>query len=58
MGGAVASLPDGAGNITPNAEYNFWVDPEAAKITLRSGIPIELVTFKRVSKIGTNKRLV
>jgi inosine-uridine nucleoside N-ribohydrolase len=42
MGGAVALLPDGAGNITPNAEFNFWVDPEAAQVTLRSGIPIEL----------------
>ena len=42
MGGAVAFLPDGAGNITPNAEFNFWVDPEAARATLRSGIPIEL----------------
>jgi len=42
MGGAVAQLPDGAGNITPNAEFNFWVDPEAAHVTLRSGIPIEL----------------
>jgi inosine-uridine nucleoside N-ribohydrolase len=42
MGGAVASLPDGAGNITPNAEFNFWVDPEAARVTLRSGIPILL----------------
>ena len=42
MGGAVALLPDGSGNITPNAEFNFWVDPEAAYITLRSGIPIEL----------------
>ena len=42
MGGAIASLPDGAGNITPNAEFNFWVDPEAAYVTLRSGIPIEL----------------
>lgn len=42
MGGAVALLPDGAGNITPNAEYNFWIDPEAAYATLRSGIPIEL----------------
>lgn len=42
MGGAVALLPDGAGNITPNAEFNFWVDPEAAHVTLRSGIPIEL----------------
>jgi inosine-uridine nucleoside N-ribohydrolase len=42
MGGAIASLPDGAGNMTPNAEFNFWVDPEAAKVVLRSGIPIEL----------------
>ena len=42
MGGAIALLPDGAGNITPNAEFNFWVDPEAARVTLRSGIPIEL----------------
>jgi len=42
MGGAIAALPDGAGNITPNAEFNFWVDPEAAHVALRSGIPIEL----------------
>lgn len=42
MGGAVPILPDGAGNMTPSAEFNFWVDPEAAYITLRSGIPIEL----------------
>src|ERR1035441_7532868 len=25
------------------AEYNMWVDPEAARIFLRSGLPIELV---------------
>jgi purine nucleosidase len=42
MGGAIASLPDGAGNMTPNAEYNFWVDPDAAHVVLRSGIPIQL----------------
>lgn len=42
MGGAIARLPDGAGNVTPNAEFNFWVDPEAAKVVLRSGIPIIL----------------
>jgi inosine-uridine nucleoside N-ribohydrolase len=42
MGGAVAVLPDGAGNMTPGAEFNFWVDPDAAKIVLRSGTPIEL----------------
>jgi inosine-uridine nucleoside N-ribohydrolase len=42
MGGAIASQPDGGGNHTPNAEFNFYVDPEAAQIVLRSGIPIVL----------------
>lgn len=42
MGGAIASLPDGAGNHTPNAEFNFYVDPEAARIVLRSEMPIVL----------------
>ena len=42
MGGAIAILPDGAGNQTPNAEFNFWVDPEAAHMVLRSGMPIVL----------------
>ncbi len=53
MGGAVAILPDGGGNLTPNAEFNFWVDPEAAYITLRSGIPIELspLNVSRKSKL-------
>src|SRR5437773_7655192 len=39
MGGA----PCCEGNVTPAAEYNIWVDPEAARIVLRSGLPIELV---------------
>ena len=30
------------GNVTPAAEYNMWVDPEAARVALRSGLPIEL----------------
>ena len=50
MGGAVATLPDGAGNITPNAEFNFWVDPEAAKAVLRSGIPRIVLSPLNVSR--------
>jgi len=52
LGGAVAALPDGAGNITPNAEFNFWVDPEAARVVLRSGIPVELSPLNVSRKSG------
>ena len=55
MGGAIASLPDGGGNITPNAEFNFWVDPEAARVTLRSGIPIELSPLNVSRKTALTK---
>lgn len=50
MGGAVAYLPDGAGNVTPNAEFNFWVDPEAAKVVLRSRIPVIELSPLNVSR--------
>lgn len=39
MGGTNNSL----GNITAAAEYNFWVDPEAAKIVLHAGVPVTMV---------------
>ena|SRR5437899_7402020 len=56
MGGAIASLPDGGGNITPAAEFNFWVDPEAAREVLRSGIPIELSPLNASRKTSFTKR--
>jgi purine nucleosidase len=39
MGGA----PCCEGNVTPAAEYNIWVDPEAARMVLLSSLPVELV---------------
>ena len=39
MGGA----PCCEGNVTPAAEYNIWVDPEAARRAFRSQLPIEMV---------------
>jgi purine nucleosidase len=39
MGGA----PCCEGNVTPAAEFNIWVDPDAARIVFHSGMPIEMV---------------
>lgn len=42
MGGAAATL----GNVTPAAEFNIWVDPEAAKMVFHSGLRLVMVGWE------------
>jgi purine nucleosidase len=41
MGGTDSAI----GNVTPAAEFNFYVDPEAAKIVLNAGFRVTLSTW-------------
>jgi inosine-uridine nucleoside N-ribohydrolase len=45
MGGAVFDS-----NITPAAEFNIYVDPEAAKIVFESGLPLTMVGLNVTNK--------
>lgn len=38
MGGST-----GRGNVTPYAEFNSWVDPEAVSVVLGAGVPVTMV---------------
>src|SRR6516225_10108921 len=54
MGGACFAL----GNVTPAAEFNIHVDPEAAAIVLNSGIPITMIPLDVTQQVLTTpKRL-
>lgn len=46
------------GNITPSAEFNVFVDPEAADLVLRSGVPITMLSLDVTHKmLSTSERL-
>ncbi len=47
MGGAYFEV----GNITPAAEFNIYVDPEAAQIVLQSGAPVVMMPLDVTHKV-------
>ena len=46
MGGSLTG-----GNITPSAEFNFYVDPEAARIVFDSGVPLTMVGLNVTNRV-------
>lgn len=51
MGGAYFEV----GNITPTAEFNIYVDPEAAKIVFGAGVPLVVMPLDVTHKALTTK---
>jgi len=43
---------NGVGNVTPAAEYNLYVDPEAAKVVMAAGFDLSVVTWTLTLRDG------
>ncbi|MEQ8482164.1 MAG: nucleoside hydrolase [Hoeflea sp.] len=46
------------GNITPSAEFNIYVDPEAAQIVFASGVPLTMMPLDVTHKVLTTRSRV
>ena len=46
------------GNITPSAEFNIYVDPHAAEVVLRSGVPIVMMPLDVTHKALTSAKRI
>ena len=53
MGGSLSG-----GNVTPAAEFNFYVDPEAASVVFDSGVPIRMVGLDVTRKVTLTEQHV
>lgn len=53
MGGSTTE-----GNITPEAEFNILVDPEAADICFKSGVPLRMLGLNVTRKILVNNEVI
>jgi inosine-uridine nucleoside N-ribohydrolase len=54
MGGAV-TVP---GNITPVAEFNIYIDPEAAQVVFASGVPITLIGLDVTERVRLTAEMI
>lgn len=54
MGGAYFEV----GNITPAAEFNIYVDPEAAEIVFKAGIPLVVMSLDVTHRVLTTRARV
>ena len=56
MGGALDVL----GNVEdePSTEWNLYIDPEATRLVLASGIPLTLVPLDATNDVPGNRRLI
>ncbi|GAK52741.1 uridine nucleosidase [Candidatus Moduliflexus flocculans] len=53
MGGAM-----GMGNVTPSAEFNIYVDPEAARIVFNSGIPLTMIGLDVTHQVLVSRDII